>query len=257
LPRNRPTTARARSRAIIRTAFSLLGLAAAAGGAAAQSDPRPTYTPPAYNVKISPWPAAPAAAPAAPAWAQPPLPGTPLPAPPRTVYYKKEPNTWVVPAGAHNLPPPPKALPPASPPLPPAGFREVDQFRLESETELNRRINVEKGLTPQQLEEDQWRLEYNRTVTDRKLHKELVGTYFPEQDPIAKDPYHARLYVQRAMLVEPHYVCYGRLFFEEKNTERYGWELGPLTPIWLTGKFFVDVGAWPYKVFSFPRLRYD
>src|SRR5207253_9042191 len=67
----------------------------------------------------------------------------------------------------------------------------------------------------------------------------------------------ARLYVQRAMLVEPHYVCYGRLFFEEKNTERYGWELGPLTPIWLTGKFFVDVGAWPYKVFSFPRLRYD
>src|SRR5258708_3381980 len=142
LRRNRPTTARARSRAIIRTAVSLLGLAAAAGAACAQSAPRPTYTQPVYNVKISPWPAV---APGA-GWDT--TPPTPLPVPPpRTVFYKKDPNAWVVPA-AHAVPAaqPPSSAPAASPPLPPPGVTIPDQFRLESETALNNRINLEKLL---------------------------------------------------------------------------------------------------------------
>ena len=28
--------------------------------------------------------------------------------------------------------------------------------------------------------------------------------------------------------VEPNYVCHGRLFFEQPNFERYGWDLGPV-----------------------------
>lgn len=275
-------------------AFSLFGLAAAAGAAAAQSDPRPSYAQSVNNVKISPWPSA---APAGTGWSNAAIPPTPLPSPPsRTLYYKKEPNNWVVPAAAQVPTAPPVILP--VPTTPTVGTRVAEQFRLESEATLNSRINREKifedtltdrikkltaaqpgvkideaklreelrkelpdqkleALAAAQAEEDRRRMEYNKTIADARLHKNVVGTYFPELDPITKEPYQPRMLPQGAMLVEPHYVCYGRLFFEEKNTERYGWDFGPLTPIGLTFKFFGDAAAMPYKVASFPRLCYD
>ena len=57
--------------------------------------------------------------------------------------------------------------------------------------------------------------------------------------------------------VEPHFVCYGRLYFEQKNLERYGWSLGPLTPVISSLKFFTDVEFLPYKFAAFPWQRYD
>ncbi len=38
-------------------------------------------------------------------------------------------------------------------------------------------------------------------------------------------------------------VCYGRLLFQQKNAERYGWDLGPLHPVLSGLVFFGDVAT--------------
>src|SRR5262249_29182344 len=53
---------------------------------------------------------------------------------------------------------------------------------------------------------------------------------FPEEPILSTEPYRGRNWPEQKLLVEPNYVCYKRLFFEERNSERYGWDLGPLGP---------------------------
>jgi len=69
--------------------------------------------------------------------------------------------------------------------------------------------------------------------------------------------YQPRLFNPMMTEVEPNYVIYRRLFFEDKNSERYGWELGMLQPLVSLGKFVGDTVTLPYKFAEFPRLRYD
>jgi hypothetical protein len=38
------------------------------------------------------------------------------------------------------------------------------------------------------------------------------------------------------------------LFFEQLNFERYGWDLGPVTPFLSAGKFYFDLAALPFCV---------
>ena len=45
--------------------------------------------------------------------------------------------------------------------------------------------------------------------------------------------------------IEPNFVVHRRLHFEEKNSERYGWDLGWIQPMVSTGYFFKDVLLWP------------
>jgi hypothetical protein len=42
------------------------------------------------------------------------------------------------------------------------------------------------------------------------------------------------------------FVCYHPLWFEEKNSERYGWELGVLQPLASATHFFANVALMPY-----------
>jgi hypothetical protein len=59
------------------------------------------------------------------------------------------------------------------------------------------------------------------------------------------------------ILVEPNYVDYRRLLFEDKNSERYGWNLGPIQPFVSANEFIGGMVFLPYKLFSWPCLRYD
>jgi hypothetical protein len=59
------------------------------------------------------------------------------------------------------------------------------------------------------------------------------------------------------MVVEPHFVCYGRTYFTELNSERYGWDLGPLQPFVSAGVFFWDVVALPYHIATDPCRCYE
>jgi hypothetical protein len=80
---------------------------------------------------------------------------------------------------------------------------------------------------------------------------------FPVEPTVGKGPFVPRSYAQSKMLVEPNYVCYGRLFFEDKNSERYGWELGPLQPIVSAGLFYKDLAFLPYHAFTNPLRCYE
>jgi hypothetical protein len=80
---------------------------------------------------------------------------------------------------------------------------------------------------------------------------------FPEETQLAKEPYPGRHWSPYTKQVEPYYVCYQRLLFQQKNFERYGWDLGPITPIVSAGKFYWDVAWLPYHLATRPCEQYE
>jgi hypothetical protein len=56
---------------------------------------------------------------------------------------------------------------------------------------------------------------------------------------------------------EPNYVLHRRLFFEERNAERYGWDLGLLSPFVAAGAFYWDLALLPYQIGELPFRRFD
>ena len=57
-------------------------------------------------------------------------------------------------------------------------------------------------------------------------------------------------YAPSKVIAEPGYVVHRRLHFEEKNSERYGWDLGPLSTVLSTGYFVRDALLWPQSLAS-------
>ena len=58
------------------------------------------------------------------------------------------------------------------------------------------------------------------------------------------------MYEPRKMIVEPNYVVHRRLHFEEKNSERAGWDLGPLSTLVSAAYFWKDALLWPQSIAS-------
>jgi hypothetical protein len=75
---------------------------------------------------------------------------------------------------------------------------------------------------------------------------------FPEEPIVSKDRFALRSWAPLAEVVEPNYVCYTRLLFEQKNFERYGWDLGVVTPLVSAGAFFKDLALLPYHLGARP-----
>src|SRR5947209_8616115 len=147
----------------------------------------------------------------------------------QTYYYEKDPS--VRPAllqapeqGKVAAPQPESATLPRSatnttPPL-------IGEIGLRSEADLRREIDAEV-------------VQGNQSDIFRR---------FPTgYEPLTKDPYQPRAFAPAVEQVEPFYVCYGRLYFENKNTDRYGWELGILQPMVSTLVFYKDYLMFPYN----------
>jgi hypothetical protein len=100
--------------------------------------------------------------------------------------------------------------------------------RLESEANFDRRITQKVRQTPGT----------QTGLPDRAI--------FPEEPVVSREKYVPRPFPPASLLVEPNYVCYGRLYFEERNSERYGWDLGMVQPLVSSGVFFFDVATLPY-----------
>jgi hypothetical protein len=111
-------------------------------------------------------------------------------------------------------------------------------FRLESEAMLMERMAREalEGLNP------------------LELRYEFVPPSYP---PVPPPGYVARDWEAQAEVVEPAYLCYGRLYFEQINAERYGWSLGPFHPLIAAGVFYFDLGTLPYRAATDPFRRYE
>ena len=105
-------------------------------------------------------------------------------------------------------------------------------FRLESEPALQERMRQE--------------------ARERPVIERIV---FPEEPAISGGPTHPRPYPPSAIFVEPNYTCYGHLYFEQKNFERYGWDLCFLTPFVSGAAFCWDLATLPMHIFTCPLQR--
>lgn len=82
--------------------------------------------------------------------------------------------------------------------------------------------------------------------------KKADGTraIFPEEPVVSKQAYRPRNFPHMVELVEPSYVCHGRLLWEQPNFERHGYNFGVLTPAICVGVFYYDTLLYPYHHFS-------
>jgi hypothetical protein len=116
--------------------------------------------------------------------------------------------------------------------LEPPGPRRL--FQLESEKDLHERMRQEARERPS---------------------PERIG--FPEEPVVTGGAPVFRTYPTGRVVAEPNYVCYERLLFEEKNSERYGWDLGFIQPLVSAGAFYWDVVTLPYHVATAPCRCYE
>jgi hypothetical protein len=107
-------------------------------------------------------------------------------------------------------------------------------FRLESERALQERMRLE--------------------ALERPTHERIQ---FPEEPVVSTEQYVDRMFPPATETVEPSYVCYGRLYFEDKNTERYGWDLGFIQPFVSAAAFYWDVVTLPYHIGTEPCRKFE
>lgn len=194
---------------------SVVGLVLAATAASAQEAPRP----------LPPLPPAPwqAQAPAVETL-RPPAPMPVASTPVRTLLFHK-------PAGAARLD---RDVQRAQ------GFRgplaaDVEQYQAQLEIptfERLIRLESEEALRERMRQEDR----------DRRVERAA----FPEDRPLPEERATARAFPRQRMNAEPNYVCYKRLWFEERNAERYGWDLGAIQPVLSAAYFYADWVTVPY-----------
>jgi hypothetical protein len=102
-------------------------------------------------------------------------------------------------------------------------------FRLESEN----------------AHQERWRQELKDT---RPFDRQI----YPDEPILTREAYFGRNWQPRTLYVEPNYLCYWRLQFEQKNFERYGWDLGPLSTALSPLLFYADIVTLPYHAFTDP-----
>jgi hypothetical protein len=107
-------------------------------------------------------------------------------------------------------------------------------FRLDSEARLQERIRQEGR---------------DRTPIDIAV--------FPNEPVLSTQPYYGRRWTPAHEYAEANYVCYHRLLYEQKNFERYGWDLGFITPVVSALDFFADFIVMPYHGFTDPCRCYE
>jgi hypothetical protein len=79
----------------------------------------------------------------------------------------------------------------------------------------------------------------------------------PELPHLSTEVSVERNWPRRHVFVEPNYLCYDRLYFEQKNGERYGWDLGWIDPVVATLAFYRDVALIPYNFAQDPCRKHE
>jgi hypothetical protein len=121
--------------------------------------------------------------------------------------------------------------------------------------DINIRLDPPDPLRLFQLESEQaWKQRIKLEAAGRSPRESVT---FPDEPVLTKEPYYGRNWPARCLSVEPNYVGYKRLLFEEKNSERYGWDLGPLGTVVSAGVFYKDIALLPYHLFTDPLRCYE
>ena len=107
-------------------------------------------------------------------------------------------------------------------------------FRLESEPTLQERMRQEARQRPT-----------------------LERIEFPEEPVLTTQAYAPRVFPPAKEFAEPYYVCYRRLYFEDLNSERYGWDIGFAQPFLSAGIFYWDLLTLPYHMGTDPCRKFE
>lgn len=139
--------------------------------------------------------------------------------------------------------------------LPPNGSSSSSRIQPDEDTEALIRVDLPG---PDRL----FRREAEGDVFERiRQEGRRPGTasrvIFPEEQPVTTEPFEIRSFPPGATVVEPIYVCHGRLLFEQPNFERQGWEVGVLTPALNLGTFWFDMLALPVHLWNHPCYCYE
>lgn len=222
LRRKRPTTAPGKSTRS-RTACSLACLLTlAAGTGSAEPAPHFKQLPPAEPVFKA------AGSPAAiPVFEPPPRPAAPARI--ITVLQADPKKLDMPPVDASGAPDPLRDQSLFEPPSPDSLFS-----RLDSEKSFEQRLR-QQGI--------------------QKNPPEIVK--FPDRPMLTQATFPGRQFPPQACCVEPAFVCYDRLYFEEKNAERYGWDLGFIQPFVSVAYFYKDVLFLPHNFARDPHRRFE
>lgn len=105
----------------------------------------------------------------------------------------------------------------------------------------------------------------SETQLFERMRQEALSQTRPERIEFPKEQYpqlekavfQPRAFPPATKVVEPNYTCYHRLNYEQLNMERYGWDLGFITPFVSTAIFFKDVLLLPYHIGTEPCRRYE
>jgi hypothetical protein len=117
-----------------------------------------------------------------------------------------------------------------------------EQIRRRAEAERENAKRVKEGLepfsslppNPQPADSPEWQFPTpTRVVPEGTRYAAKTSGYEP-----------------RTARVEPTFVVHRRLHFEEKNAERYGWDLGIIQPFVSTMYFYRDTLLWPQSLVS-------
>jgi len=106
-----------------------------------------------------------------------------------------------------------------------------------------------------QLDSDAKLEERIRQETLERTKNEQV--VFPEEPILSREVYMGRvgLWPVRDLVVEPNYVAYQKLYFQQNNFERYGWDLGPVQPLVCATAFLYDLVTVPITFGARPCER--
>lgn len=161
---------------------------------------------------------------------------------------------------------------PIKPPTPPketpsAGGGKGNPFKLQSDDELVAEIDADRKYDQMVKDYETNKLpEYERELDRFKKglrEKEPTKPTKPLAVPLIERPQAALQsavkagYAPHRAVLEPGYVVHRRLLFEEKNSDRYGWELGYAQPVVSTLYFYKDVLLFPGHIASGLFERYD
>jgi hypothetical protein len=121
-----------------------------------------------------------------------------------------------------------------------------------SEEELEFKISTELPDAQRLFRRESEAQVFSRIRQESRKSGVAIRIIFPEEKPLTKDPYVARNFDSMRTVIEAMYVNHGRLYFEQTNLERQGWDFGILTPVANLGIFYYDVLTLPYHCWTRP-----
>jgi hypothetical protein len=139
-----------------------------------------------------------------------------------------------------------------SPTVPQANSRVVQQVGYSRIRGVEEKGEFSVRVTPPGLDRLTQRLsekDFFQTIREESQREPgSAPLYFPQEEPVSNEVYTGRFVPQVNRFVEPFYVCHQPLYFEQKNFERYGWELGIINPAFEVTKYFYDLVMLPYHI---------